>query len=73
MDMIQSLRRLTNDMGDTMEWHQQKIRKQHIMGVPETFFNITLDKRTNRYLFNGGDPFSLTDLDKFTEPQKLPF
>ena len=73
MDMITSLRRLTNETGGSMEWHQQKIRKQHLMGIPETFYNITFDGRTNRYLFNGSDAFNLTDLDRFTEPQTLPF
>jgi hypothetical protein len=74
MDMITSLRRISADYGDVMEWHQQKIRKQHIMGVPEIFYNITLDKRTNRYLFNGSDPFNLTDLEKFTETNtEVPF
>ena len=74
MDMITSLRRLNNGMGDIMEWYQQKNKKQHIMGTTDSFLNITLDKRTNRYLFNGSDPFNLTDLEKFTETNtEVPF
>ena len=53
MDMIVSLRRLESNT----EWYTWKARKQHISGKMGSFYNISFDMNTYRFLFNGKDYF----------------
>jgi hypothetical protein len=54
MDVIISLRR----MADRTEWHSHKIRKQHLVGIPGMYDQITFDMNTYRFYFMGDDPTS---------------
>lgn len=39
----------------------QKIKKQRLVGIPQSIEDIDFDIRTNRYLFNGVTPFTKID------------
>jgi hypothetical protein len=51
MDVIISLRR-TNE---GTEWHSQKIRKQHLVGKPGMYEDMTFDMNSYRFGFGGMD------------------
>ena len=57
----------------------QKIKKQKLVGIPQDIDNITFDIKSNRYNFNGENPFYKIDMDRNGiniddyEKKELPF